>query len=88
MRLESITRALLENLIMNHPSEEPSADKNQNSEPDRIDDITQAIDPAELVNQRLERQPTIDLEEAASNLAISPQMLNEGDNLRGDLKRE
>jgi len=73
---------------MNHNSEEPTDDKNQNSEPNRIDDITRALDPAELVNQQLERQPTIDLEEAASNLAISPQMLNEGDNLRGDLKRE
>ncbi len=47
-----------------------------------------AVDPIDLVNQELERQPTIDPEEAANNPAITPQMLDEGDNLRGDLKVE
>jgi len=72
---------------MNNPSQEPT-DQNKNDEPARIDDITQAIDPTELVNQRLERQPSIDPEELANNPGITPQMLNVGDNLRGDLQKE
>lgn len=45
-------------------------------------------DPIDLVNQQLEQQPTIDPEEVVNNPAITPEMLNEGDNLRGDLTRE
>ncbi len=44
-------------------------------------------DPLDLVEQRLERQPTIDPEELVGNPAITPQMPNEGDNLRGDLRK-
>jgi len=69
-------------------SQEPSADKNRNNEAARVDDMTRAVDPTELVNQQLERQPTMAPEEVANNPAITPQMLNEGDNLRGDLKQE
>lgn len=45
-------------------------------------------DPIDLVNQQLEQQPTIDPEEVVNNPAISPETLNEGDNLRGDLTKE
>lgn len=45
-------------------------------------------DPIDLVNQQLEQQPTIDPEEVVNNPAITPEMINEGDNLRGDLRRE
>lgn len=45
-------------------------------------------DPIDLVNQQLEQQPTIDPEEVVNNPAITPEMLNEGDSLRGDLTRE
>lgn len=69
-----------------------SSDSNQSPEKDQQANADTAevpiMDPLDLVEQRLERQPTIDPEELTSNPAISPQMPNEGDNLRGDLTKE
>lgn len=48
----------------------------------------QIADPIDLVNQQLEQQPDIDAENLTSNPAITPQMYNTGENLRGDLKDE
>lgn len=69
-----------------------SSDSNQSPKKDQQAKADTAevpiMDPLDLVEQRLERQPTIDPEELTSNPAITPQMPNEGDNLRGDLTKE
>lgn len=70
-----------------------SSNPNQSSEPKNQQANTDTpevpiMDPLDLVEQQLEQQPTVDPEELTSNPAISPQMLNEGDNLRGDLIKE
>lgn len=71
---------------MNH--ENVDKPNNQENEPNIAAPRADVADPIDLVNQQLERQPTIDPEEIANNPAISPEMLNEGDNLRGDLTKE
>lgn len=67
-----------------------NSEPNQSSQPEQQapDPADRLADPLDLVEQQLEQQPTIDPEELTSNPAISPQMLNEGDNLRGDLTKD
>jgi hypothetical protein len=71
---------------MNNDSNQSSKKENQQANPDTTEART--ADPLDLVEQQLEQQPTIDPEELVGNPAITPQMPNEGDNLRGDLRKE
>lgn len=47
-----------------------------------------AMDSANLVNQQLQRQANVEPDVIVDEPAMSPEMINEGENLRDDLKRE
>lgn len=70
---------------MNHENFEPAVSQDKdNEQPTKEPRIA---DPIELVNQQIEQHSTLG-PEAVDQPGMTPQMLDEGDNLRGDLRQD
>lgn len=71
---------------MNHENDEPTVSQGRDNEKPNPKE-PRIADPIELVNQQIEQQSTLG-PEAVAQPGMTPQMLDEGDNLRGDLRRD
>lgn len=71
---------------MNHENVEPAVNQGRDNEQPNPKEPRMA-DPIELVNQQIEQRSTLG-PEAVDQPGMTPQMLDEGDNLRGDLRRD